>query len=548
MKRFGIALGLLWINYALWAAPAPKLSYTVSPLKSGDHRTFLVEMRLKGSATGETALTLPFETGLYRPQDQLSILGVTNSHRHHRAAGDSALYIISHKPNAPLTVRYTITNALKDTLPTGNEVHAQMLTPHYFYLIGSSLWVTPGDSLGVAYDIAVTWKGFPAAWSLLNTYGANRPVQQFRATLDDLQNAVYMGGDFRIHTIRINDKPLHLGIRGRWNFSDEAVLDLIRRTVSAQRAYWNDYDIERYTIGLLPMKYGTEDERSMFGRGFANTFVTVGTNSRAFGLPDLTYLYNHELMHHWLGHVLKQANPENAYKWFHEGFTDYFAHVVMREGGLLDNLGYKTRVSNIFASYYNDSTHQWPNQKLQEDYWSTPQMQQLPYQRGLLFAFYLDESIRLHSSGRSSLKDVVRQLLTDAKAQQTAFSQQRLLALLQEATGKDYTPELERFITRGAFIALSDWQAVTDKVAPAPTDVYDLGFTTDRGIALNAIITSVAEGSNVHRAGLRAGDVMVGFSSKQHPAEWASITVKRGDEELKFRFLPARQVWVPQLK
>lgn len=549
MKRFCSSLLLLLLSYFLLAAESPAISYTVSPLRKGDYRRFLIEMKFKGNAAGRTLLAIPFETGIYRPQDHFAVIKVINSKKHQRVMGDSSLYLIEHKPGSDLTVKYTIENALKDSLPTLEEVYAQMLTDKYFYLLGSSLWTVPQDSTGTIYDIRLNWKDFPAGWAYLNSFEANKVSQRFRASLSDFRDAIYMGGDVRVHKLDIDKKPLYFAIRGQWSFNDEEVFDIIKRTVISQRVYWNDHDVDRYTIALIPMKYYSDGDKSINGRGLTNAFVTVGTNSKAFGWGDLVYLYNHELMHHWFGHILKQAIPENAFKWFHEGFTDYFAHLVMLESGLFNQHDFKKSINNIFAAYYSDSTHQWPNEKLQQDYWSSYEMQKLPYQRGLIFAFYLDESIKFYSKGESSLKTILAQMLIEARQHKRIFSQDWLLELLQKATGKDYFSLLERFITHGKFISMADWEMVSNRIRLLSFDVFDLGFISDKGaLAMNAHIVSVTEGANVEQAGLQVGDVLVGYSVTQQPSDTATLTVKRGEEKIKLRFLPGRQVDVPQLE
>jgi predicted metalloprotease with PDZ domain len=548
MKLYFIICLLVCTSAGVSAAPAPTLNYTICPLKKGVYQSFLIKLSFTGNASGTTALTIPFDTGLYRPQDQLAIQQIANSTGHTFAKGDSGVYLVQHKPGALVTVTYTVTNALKDSLPTLDEVYAQMLTHGYFYVLGHALWIAPRDSSSTVYNINLKWQDFPSQWQFLNTYGANQRSQFLAATLPDFLDAIYMGGDIRIHQLLINVKPLYFGIRGQWSFADEAVFDIIKKTVSSQRAYWNDAAFDQYTVALIPMKYDNENVRSVNGRGLNNTFVSVGTNSKAFSLDDLLFLYNHELMHHWLGHILKQGEPENAFKWFHEGFTDYFAHIIMLESSLLDSTAFKKRINDIFRDYYSDTAHQWPNTKLQLEYWTSPSIHLLPYQRGLLFAFYLDESIWRHSAGQTRLKDVVQQMLAAARKERKTFSPDWFLAQLQQTTGKDYAIPLQRFIMKGTIINLPDWQAVSDKVELLPAEDFYLGFQTDRGMMLDALITNVDAGSNAARAGLAAGDTLAGYSYNPQSRDSASIVVHRGAEKMKFRYLPVRRLMLPQLK
>ena len=96
---------------------------------------------------------------------------------------------------------------------------------------------------------------------------------------------------------------------------------------------------------------------------------------------------------------------------------------------------------------------------------------------------------------------------------------------------------------------MTDWDLVSVSVMLLPFDVFDLGFTSDKGtLAMNARIVSVTEGANAEQAGLQIGDVLVGYSVTQQPSDTATIAIKRGEEKIKLRFLPARRVEVPQLK
>ncbi|HYH14348.1 MAG TPA: hypothetical protein VD794_03955, partial [Flavisolibacter sp.] len=277
--------------------------------------------------------------------------------------------------------------------------------------------------------------------------------------------------------------------------------------------------------------------------------ISTATNSKAFGLNDVLFLYNHEFMHYWLGQVVKQIPPYNDYKWFHEGFTDYFAHVIMRDKELFNEQEFKQRINAVFSAYYSDSSHQWPNGSVQTDGSPSYEIQQLPYKRGLLFALYLDESIKKQTAGRASLKTIMQAIFTEARKSGRAFSNDWLLTLLQQTTGHDYRPVLDEFITQGRFISLAHWQKVTDKIVMAPAETFDLGFTTESGkFALNAVIATIREGANVQKAGLKVGDKIAGGSFKRDPSQQGTLVVKRGDEKIELTFYPSRQISTPQLK
>lgn len=548
MKQLAFLLGLV-ISLQAAAQLQPKVSYTVSPATKNNYNTFLVELSVKGNASGQTTFAIPFEKGQFQPQDQISIVDVVNGQKHQYVAADSSLYWVKHKPNAQLTLKYVVKNALKDSVPKMENFFAQMLTSVYYHIIGNTFWVAPNDSSNSVYNISLNWKGFPAHWSHLNSYGANKTSQLIKANLNDFLNAIYLGGDFRVHQAKVKGAPVYLGIRGQWQFTDTQLLQLVEQTITAQRTYWDDKAADPFVVSLIPMKYYNEHETSITGRGLTNTFISTATNSKAFGLNDVFFLYNHEFMHYWLGQVVKQTPPYNDLKWFHEGFTDYFAHVIMLDKGLFNEQEFKQRINTIFAAYYSDSTHQWPNGSVQTDGSPFLEIQQLPYKRGLLFALYLDESIKKQTTGKASLKTIMQAIFKEARKSGRTFSNEWLLAVLQQTTGHDYKPVLDEFITQGRFISLAHWQKVTDKIELAPAETFDLGFTTETGkLALNVAIATVQEGSNVQLAGLKVGDKIVGGGYQRDPSQLSSLSVLRGTEKIKVEFYASKKIWTPQLK
>jgi predicted metalloprotease with PDZ domain len=520
------------------------LRYTITP--ANEKQSLLIRLEFNGNPAGYTKLAIPYDSGQWRPQDHFRIIGVNGARHHGRVAGDSASYSIDHKPGAVLRIDYVISNALADTIPSLHEIYAQMLTPRFFYMTGDHLLITPQDS--TLYSVQLHWKGFPQSWNFLSTHTEGRKPVTFRARMAAVREAIYMGGDIRIHKLIIQSKPVYFATRGTWSFPDSAVFGVISRTMIAQRQYWNDYATDRYTISLIPMKYVSEGERSINGRALYQTFVTVGTNSKALGLEDLLFLYNHELMHHWFGNILPQAAPEARYKWFHEGFTEYFTYVSMLEGGLLDTAAFNNRLNGIFREYYRDTANQYGNAEIESAYFNSDKHARIPYQRGLFFALYLDEAVRKYSNGTASLKDIMQQLFAEARSTGAAFSQERFFMLLKKYTGKDHAAAISRFITEGRFITIEDWSQVTNRIVLQEAELFDLGFTTDKGMVLNARLETVRPGSPAYDAGLRPGDILSGYSYQPASKTVATVKVKRGEETLRFQFLPLRKMMVPQLK
>jgi predicted metalloprotease with PDZ domain len=529
------------------ASPEPSLSYTISPDSGNKNKALKISLRFKGSITGRTELSLPAMLDQEGTNEPIEILSVTNSRRRYFSKKNGTDYIIEHTPGIVLTIHYRVNNQVKDSIPDHGEIHKAIINEKYFSVPGTLLCIIPNDNSHRKYDIKLQWKNINPL-SILNSHGAQQPVQRFTTSLNKLQYAIFLGGDLRVHKIMIKNNPVYFGIRGSWTSKDEEVLAIIQRTVLAQRDYWNDHHADHYAISLLPLLFHSQNERSITGRGLYNSFVSFGANSSAFNKNDLVYLYNHELMHHWFGQVLQQKQPENAYKWFHEGFTDYFAYLVMLQSGVLQKNEWKNKLNAILANYYADSTNQWPNEKILHEYGLSPKIQQLPYQRGLIFALYLDEAIQYHTRGRSDLKKLVIEMLTTGNKEGKIFSPQVLLDLLHKETGSSFSEKYKNYIIEGRFIDMAAWEKISQKMDLITTDIFHLGFTSDRGITLNAVITSVTPGAEVAKAGLLPGDIMKGFSSNYSTVDSTTLIVLRGEEKIKFTYLPVKKMMVPQIK
>jgi|GEM_PF-3927053 len=537
---YRLLLFLLFLGYRP-AQALPRILYSIQPIRFEGRQALKVELQLSGSAQGTTVLSLPAGG---HDSSRFRLIGSKGLRQQKREGGGLRLW---HAPSALLTLSYVVFSGLRDSLPAPEEIQVPMITDSYFYGLGLDLWVVPDDSSGRSYIIDLLWEKMPATWKQGSTFGPHEGRQRFSATLHEFQEAVYFSGDFRIHRQSLQGQPLWVAIRGHWSFADTSLVNVVERTVRAQRAYWQEKKAGPFLVLLLPVKVHTPQDRSVEGRALTRTFVTAATNSPVFGISDLFFLYNHEFMHRWFGEVLPQGRPENAFKWFHEGFTDYFAHRAMLEQGLFSEAEYLERINAIFTLYHSDSSHQYPNTVLEENYHPASALRHLPYQRGLIFASWLDADLLRRSGGRQGLKEVMLRLFAFGRRERRPFSEALFLKVLKEVSGADYSAQLQELIHEGRFIGEEQWKAATDRVRLRTASVFDYGFEPEGGrLARDVRILSVRPGSAAEAAGVRAGDQIKGGSFRKLPDQPGTLLVQRGTEELRFRYLPARRVLVPQ--
>ncbi len=116
-------------------------------------------------------------------------------------------------------------------------------------------------------------------------------------------------------------------------------------------------------------------------------------------------------MHEWIGNAIQNKHEELNY-WFSEGFTDYYTYknrlrikdISMDEWKKLFN-------AEVIKSHWKNPERNIPNYRIKDDFWKSRNVEKVPYRRGAIFAFWLDNQIMLKTQYKRSLDDLMREVL-----------------------------------------------------------------------------------------------------------------------------------------
>ena len=125
-----------------------------------------------------------------------------------------------------------------DSFSRPGEPYRPILENGYFHFIGRAALVHPEWNESRPVRVTMRWKNLPRDWTLGNSFATQQRDQEMTTTLRNLLHAIYVGGDFRIQRISIQDRPVFIAMRGRWEFADEEFFYLIENIVRSQRAFW----------------------------------------------------------------------------------------------------------------------------------------------------------------------------------------------------------------------------------------------------------------------------------------------------------------------
>ncbi|NER14931.1 hypothetical protein GWK08_15855 [Leptobacterium flavescens] len=550
MKKLILILISVWITAVSCSSEkTEKLTYEVSSVLKDSIPSLKIRASFKADPTGFTRLFFQDNAwGQEKLYDCLSDLKLVSEHGSIVQKRDSNLIEITHpKDLKEIVFEYTLTQDTKGPINT-ETTYRPVIQPEYFHLYSHNMFMLPrhlAEDKSELFDVQINWD-LPEGHAVHNSFGSNERVQKI-SDIDEerFHSAVFTGGDFRIHPIEIENNKVYLASRGDWiAFKDKDMVDLLSKTIRAQRNFWNDHSQEYFTVTMIP--FPQENGSSFQGTGLTNSFATSISNNDLIQVEGLAMLFNHELMHNWIGHSIYISKEEQHY-WFSEGFTDYYTIKNISKNRILDKdeAFFIQEINNIIRLLYTSPVKDAPNSEINYDnFWSSRDYEKLPYRRGALFAFYLDLKIQRESDGEHSLDDLMRDFLKNAVEEDKRIDHSYFIEMANKYLKEDLKPFFEEHMVEGK---LFDLGAIFDENgleykngAKAFYKGYKIDPETHKVVSLD-------ESSNAYKAGMRIGDRVVYRSVYSNPDIEAEFKVVRDKKEIELKFYPAKEVDIPQL-
>ena len=546
-------LTIFLISIATFAFGSPALAkakdvrIVVEPAGANRYR---VSVTFDGDSSGRTEIRLPNEWGgqteLYKAISGLSISAATAKLEHGNEPHKKA---ITHSPGEKLTLTYFISQDFQG--PLKNAVRYRPVTePKYIHWIGSTVWVLPAWEDADDVKAEFEWKDLPSSWNYAHSFGAAARKQRVDAEFDDLRSSLFVAGDFRFIKVHAAGKPVTVGIRGDWQFSDAEMAEAIRKVIELQRGFWKDNSQERFLVTLVPIDEGP-NSFSFGGTGLTDSFALFATSNAT--VDRLRALLAHEYTHNWIPtRVGRMPEREQELYWFSEGFTEFYTYELLHRGKIISTKEYVDTYNSLIRDYYSLPVRTEPNERIVKDFWAEPNVGRLPYLRGLMFATNLNAAIKRSTGGERSLDNVMFEIAEASSKSKQPLSFDSLAAVFAKHTGADVRGLMERQLILGELIepeADALGSIAVREIAELP--VFELGFDFDR-FAKDRIVSGVNPSSAAYAAGVRdgqqrSGGVSVYFGDTSREIE---LKVKDDAGEKTIKFLPVanERLKVPQYR
>ncbi|MEQ1752823.1 MAG: hypothetical protein ABL973_01675 [Micropepsaceae bacterium] len=497
--RLTFAAGIAMMCTVAPAVADTALEYSVTPVMDANGLTGLqVQIRLDGEDDGDTVLNLPNEWGgksrLFEGLRDLRIAGGEII-----SQNDPAKRLVRHRPRAKLFISYKVVQTWAgEARANGANEYRPIIQPKYFHVLGNALFITPerDDHPPVRFE----FKSLPKGWSFASDLEHGSMGRKL--VIDDVVESILVGGDYRV----LSRGKIRLAIRGKWSFSDEALVNRLQPIIESHQRFWGDPP-EPFLVTALPLA-GDEGVISLGGTGRDDAFVFFATDNTESA--QLNRILAHEHLHTWIprriGSMPKQDEAKDY--WLSEGFTEFYTGRLLLRDGVWTLKEYVDALNDAFRDYAVSKVKSVPNTKIVNDFWKDQETQQLPYLRGQLLAQIWDQRLRQASDGARDFDDLM--LAMRARSASTSGDDPPLASQLfveeSRRMGLDVGPDMASHVRDGEPVLLAaDIFAPCGEVDTSDIAEFDRGFDADKTAENGNVIVGLKGDSNGYRAGLRNG-------------------------------------------
>lgn len=455
---FAIVLALLCISppgFAQMAPPANRMDYHLS----WDGQSTLLKMDIVYRDNGKDSTVFVF--GNPQAGGQPRIFDILSNVK----TGNGDTFTIS-RPQRKIVVHHSAHGV--DTLHTEidgklitdplrakpNEAFRTTIATGFFYTMGYQLFMFLQDD---SYNqIGIVWDHWPTEMPyLISTNPEAKPGDlQIISSEASARNQIMlqMSTNLVITKMKLDGIPHYL-LTSKSDSSSglpERLKGFVATYMPAIRAFWKDYKAPFFILSVIPLL--NEVPSTMTGLGLPN-----GMSVRYRGAFDQEKLriIAHEVSHNWIGVNLKLAQKGMENNWFNEGFNDYIAVYNLVKTGLYSKSDFVKYVNEEnLAPHYSSPLGQLHGDSIQENFFKSGLYEKLPYRRGFIYAFYLDNQIRLASGGKKTIHNFLLALnMNHSPDGATVLTITDFVRTIRTfLPGKDISTEIKQNLIGGRYI------------------------------------------------------------------------------------------------
>jgi predicted metalloprotease with PDZ domain len=525
--------------------PADHLTYTFEPLLTQDKMALRVTVRFDGGLKGKLKLEIPSEwAGQQHEENSVTELKTLSSGTTLSDTKSPSEKELRFRRNTIVRVSYVLIKDWDGPLNSDTRFRAD-LSPNYFHLVGKSSLVHPEIDGSRVVDVNFDWQKLPPAWSLATSFGTDDRCQSFHGIWRDAVNSLFVGGDYRIYHTKVLGNTLNFAVRGEWRFTDDRWVGQVSKIVEFERTFWHDNDFPYFLITLTP--FGQE-HGSTGGTALTDAFMEHLSRLDLL-TPDILGNVAHETFHAWNPYKMGyRPGSDYPISWFFEGFTAYYQDVMLFRSGLISFPEYVAATNKKLHEYeLNEGTQVSLREFVQRHSAHPRVLNNLDHRRGAVLAMWLDTAIRRESRNRSSLDNLMFDLVAQNKAYKSLHHDQpmkldnrRVFRAISRYIDRDSRKEFRVYVEQGGSIRVPETSlgSCVQSYVEASWK-FDLGFDRQSTRSEEKKVLGVEPGSEAFKAGLRDGQKLVGWSFNfGDPSKEVRLTIDADGDKRVLTYYP----------
>lgn len=426
---------------------------------------------------------------------------------------DGRTWEVSTEGADALTISYS--------LPATNDAEPD-LTPS-IHLDGPATWLYLQE--GVHYPVTVRFALPSKDWGVATGMRKDESLGRFtyRApNYDVLADCPTILGAFEEHRFSQHGADFSVVLGGRVpderDFDREGLVSAIEKIAQAHYDLFGSFPFEHYAFlyRLLPYPTGSGLEH------LNSTTITWTANALPHTRKSLESITAHEFFHLWnvkrirpysLGPFDYASDARTKALWFSEGVTSYYADVLRRRAGLLDDGEFWDAQAKVIQTLESQSG--FGKVSPERSSWTVWDRRRGDdtvsyYDQGQVIGLLLDLKIRLETENRRSLDDLFRFFDRWIDYPGDGFLDGDIERAIHALTGWECRPFFDRYVAGTVPPPFDPIFAEAGlQFRRLQTGEPDIGFALGQG---NRLL--VDQGSAAYKAGIRSGDRLLSFNGE----------------------------------
>ncbi|MET1057321.1 MAG: M1 family aminopeptidase [Pedobacter sp.] len=368
-----------------------------------------------------------------------------------------------------------------------DEAFRPTIDPGFLYTMGFQVFMEVADT---AYSkIGIVWDNYPAGMPyVISTDPMAKPGDLQVVPFTESDNKLVlmqMSKDLVVDKYMFGKTPHYL-LTSKSDSTGglpDKLKSFMNKYIPTIRSFWADDDVPFYMMSAIPLQHDVAP--TMTGMGLPNAFSV-----RYRGPMNLekTRVIAHEVSHNWVGVRLQYKEVAMENNWFNEGFNDYIALYNLSASGLFTQENFLDHMNKgNLTAHYTSPVRTMPGDSIQANFFISEYYENLPYQRGLIYAFYLDNQIRLASKGKKTIRHFLLALFQyDKKQGMRKITAEDFCAVIAPyLPGKNVAEEIKRYMLQGELIDFSKEKLIPEFKMTFNNGVPNVSLTA--GAQLNKV-------------------------------------------------------------